>query len=307
MDFHPTDLRRIDLNLLVSLDALLAECNVTRAAERLHLSQPALSAQLGKLRHIFGDPLLLPAETGRGMTPTARALALGAPLRSALKDLEAVVCHQPSFDPFTDVRTFQIAANDNAMTVIGLPLIETLAAHAGPGVRIAFRTPEVALVASQMERGEVDLLIATERLVPGNMKTRPLIDGRFVMAQRKGHPRGTGPLDLDAYCTLQHVLVAEIGGRLSGYVDEALDKLGRRRNVVLSVEKFMLVPEILRNSDYVCTLPATLMTRFAGALDMFELPYDDKGFRLGMAWHPRNHADPAVSWLQELVLGLVQG
>jgi DNA-binding transcriptional LysR family regulator len=302
MDIHPTDLRRIDLNLLVSLDALLAECNVTRAAERLHLSQPALSAQLGKLRHIFGDPLLLPAETGRGMTPTARALALGAPLRSALKDLEAVVCHQPSFDPFTDVRTFQIAANDNAMTVIGLPLIETLAAHAGPGVRIAFRTPEVALIASQMERGEVDLLIATERLVPDNMKTRPLIDGRFVMAQRKGHPRGTGPLDLDAYCTLQHVLVAEIGGRLSGYVDEALDKLGRRRNVVLSVEKFMLVPEILRNSDYVCTLPATLMTRFAGALDMFE-----KGFRLGMAWHPRNHADPAVSWLRDLVVRLVPG
>lgn len=155
MNKHPTDLRRIDLNLLVSLDALLAECNVTRAAERLHLSQPALSAQLAKLRQIFGDPLLLPAETGRGMTPTARALALAAPLSSALKDLEAVVCHQPSFDPFTDVRTFQVAANDNAMTVIGLPLIEKLSAHAGPGVRIAFRTPEVALIAGQMERGEV--------------------------------------------------------------------------------------------------------------------------------------------------------
>jgi DNA-binding transcriptional LysR family regulator len=191
------------------------------------------------------------------------------------------------------------------MMVICLPLIERLAAHAGPGVRIAFRTPEVERVATQMERGEVDLLIATERLISDNMKVRPLLEGRFVMAQRKGHPRGTGPLDLDAYCAQQHVLVTEIGGSLAGYVDENLKTIGRQRKVVLSVEKFMLVPEILRNSDYVCTLPATLMTRFENALDMFELPYDDKGFSLRMAWHPRNHADPAVSWLRELVLRLV--
>ena len=123
------DLRQIDLNLLVSLDALLAECNVTRAARRLHLSQPALSAQLARLRTLFADPLLLPAETGRGMTPTARALALGPALHLALKDLESVVLHQPSFDPATDVRTFQLAMNDTAMVVIGLPLIEELAAQ----------------------------------------------------------------------------------------------------------------------------------------------------------------------------------
>ena len=93
------DLRDIDLNLLVSLDALLAESNVTRAAERLHLTQPAVSTQLARLRQIFGDPLLLPAETGRGMTRTARALELMAPLHAALKNLEAVVRHQSAFDP----------------------------------------------------------------------------------------------------------------------------------------------------------------------------------------------------------------
>lgn len=299
------DLRHIDLNLLVSLDALLAECNVTRAARRLHLSQPALSAQLARLRQLFGDPLLLPAETGRGMTPTARALDLAPALHSALKDLESVVQHRPSFDPLTDERVFQIATNDTAMVVIGLPLIEELAARAGPGVRVAFRNPDVASIASQLEDGEVDLLIASERLLPPSMKARPLVHGRFVMAQRKGHPRGTGQLDLDAYCALEHVLVTEFAGRFSGYIDEALAERGRQRKVQVSVEKFMLVPEILRNSDYVCTLPSMLMSRFANLLDMFELPFNESGFGLRMAWHPRNHADPAVSWLRDTVLGLV--
>ena len=113
------DLRGIDLNLLVSLDALLAESNVTRAAERLHLTQPAVSTQLARLRQIFGDPLLIPAETGRGMTRSTRALELMEPLHLALKNLEAVVRHQPSFDPHTDRRSFVIAANDNATAVLG--------------------------------------------------------------------------------------------------------------------------------------------------------------------------------------------
>jgi DNA-binding transcriptional LysR family regulator len=96
------DLARIDLNLLVSLDVLLAERNVTKAAARRHISQPALSAQLAKLRQLFNDPLLLPAESGRGMTPTARALALQGPLRSSLKSLDAVIQSEPTFDPFND-------------------------------------------------------------------------------------------------------------------------------------------------------------------------------------------------------------
>ena len=150
------DLRQIDLNLLVSLDALLAECNVTRAARRLHISQPALSAQLARLRQFFNDPLLLPAETGRGMTPTARALALGPALHLALKDLESVVLHQPSFDPATDARTFQLAVNDTAMVVIGLPLIEELAAHAWPGVRLTFRVPEIDVIARHNESPAAD-------------------------------------------------------------------------------------------------------------------------------------------------------
>ena len=133
----PTDLRRIDLNLLVRW--MRCWPNATSPAPPSAFHQPA--GPVGPARQVAPDLRrpLLPAETSRGMTPTARALAW--PRRCARPDLEAVVCHQPSFDPSADVRTFQIAANDNAMTVIGLPLIEKLAAHAGPGVRIARSAP----------------------------------------------------------------------------------------------------------------------------------------------------------------------
>jgi DNA-binding transcriptional LysR family regulator len=267
------DLRGIDLNLLVSLDALLAESNVTRAAERLHLTQPAVSTQLARLRQIFGDPLLLPAETGRGMTRTARALELMTPLHAALKNLEAVVRHQSAFDPLSDMRRFAIAAHDNATAVLGMRLMERLPALAGPGVRVA-------------------------------LKARKLYDEHFVFVQRKGHPRGTAPLDLDTYCTLDHVLVSTSGGSFHGFMDEHLDELGRERHVALSVQHFTLVPELLSKTDYVSTLPSRFAARYADRLDTFALPFDARGFTLYAAWHPRNQADPALVWLRETLAEL---
>ncbi|WP_341675281.1 LysR family transcriptional regulator [Niveibacterium sp. SC-1] len=293
------DLRNVDLNLLISLDALLDTRNVTRAAERLHLSQSSVSAQLARLRQVFEDPLLIPAESGRGMTPTARAQALAVPLHAALKDLEAVVRRKPVFDPQRDERSFQIAASDNAVVVLGLPLMERLAALAGPGIRIGFRNAEAARLAEQMERGEIDLLLGSERMVPPSMKARRLIEEDFVMAQRKGHPRGTAGLDLDTYCRLPHVLVSTSGGSFHGFMDEQLEGLQRSRPVVLSVQQFTLVPEILRTTDYVSTLPRRLAARFAHLLDAFELPFAARGFSLYAAWHPRNHQDPANLWLRE--------
>ena len=298
------DLRGIDLNLLVSLDALLAESNVTRAAQRLHLTQPAVSTQLARLRQIFGDPLLIPAETGRGMTRSTRALELMEPLHLALKNLEAVVRHQPSFDPHTDHRSFVIAANDNATAVLGQRLMEQLPTLAGPGVRIAFVAADQPSMATRLERGEIDLLLGSERMVPASMKARKLFDEHFVVVQRKGHPRGTAPLDLDTYCTLNHVLVSTSGGSFHGFMDEHLDALGRERRVVLSVQHFTLVPELLARTDYVSTLPARFAERYRARLDIFELPFEARGFTLFAAWPPRNQADPAHVWLRDTLAAL---
>ena len=295
------DLRGIDLNLLVSLDALLSESNVTRAAARLHLTQPAVSTQLARLRAIFGDPLLIPAETGRGMTRSARALELMEPLHAALKNLEAVVRHQPSFDPRTDTRRFIVAAHDNSMAVLGLRLMERLSKVAGRGVQIAFALIDQATVASRLERGEIDLLLGSERMMPPTIKARKLYDEHFVFVQRKGHPRGAGPLDLDVYCALDHVLVSTSGGSFYGFMDEHLDVLGRERRVVLSVQHSTLVPELITQTDYVATLPARLAARYADRLDLFDLPFEARGFSLFAGWHPRSQTDPAIVWLRQML------
>ncbi len=296
------DLRSIDLNLLVSLDALLDECNVTRASRRLHLSQSSLSAQLARLRVLLRDPLLIPASTGRGMTPTARALALAAPLRAVLKDLETVLSAQPSFDPLQDTRTFQIAASDSAVMDIGLSLMKSLNRSAGTGVRVAFRSPDMRLVTEQLESGEVDLLIGPAMFMPASTKRRGLFTEQFVLAQRKGHPRGIQALTLEEYCGLRHMLVSPSGGSFLGAVDEQLVKLGAHRQVVLSVQHFTLATAVLQATDYVSTLPARLLRHHLDSLDTLVLPFAMPTFEISMAWHPRNQLDPGAVWLRERVL-----
>ncbi|OAJ57366.1 transcriptional regulator [Paraburkholderia ginsengiterrae] len=293
------DLRGIDLNLLVSLDVLLAEANVTRAAERLHLTQPAVSTQLARLRDMFGDPLLIPAQHGRGMTRSARAVELMEPLNAVLKQLETVVRRQPEFDPFTDSHRFTIAASDQAVAVLGLRLMEAWPEHAGPGVQLAFVAAEQSTPMERFERGEVDLLLGSERMVSPAMKARRLYNERFIVVQRKGHPRGAAPLDLDTYCALDHVLVSTSGGSFFGFVDEHLEALGRARRVALSVQHFTLVPDVLMRTNYVSTLPSRVVERHAGQLDAFELPFEAGGFTMFAAWHPRSDADPANMWLRD--------
>ena len=292
------DFKGVDLNLLVTLDALLDERNVTHAAERLGLTQPAVSAQLARLRRIFDDPLLMPADTGRGMVASARALALLEPLHAALKNLESIVRRRPEFNPMTDARRFVIAASDNATATLGMSLLEKLPVAAGDGVRVAFVHARQCDIAAQLESGEVDLLIGSERMVAPTMRAHKLIDETFVMAQRKSHPRGMRRLTLDAYCKLRHVLVSTSGGSFFGFVDEQLQLLARSREVAVSVQAFTVVPDLLCHSDYVCTMPARLAARYADRLDAFALPFDLPGFSLSAAWHPRNHADPAIAWLR---------
>jgi DNA-binding transcriptional LysR family regulator len=300
------DLSGIDLNLLISLDTLIEEANVTRAAARLNISQPALSAQLSRLRYIFGDQLLVPSETGRGMIPTTRALALKEPLHGMLRDLEALVKRSTGFDPMTANRDFTIAANDNAIVMLGLDLIGRLHRAAGPGIRIAFHGPALDQVTTLLERGDLDLLIGSERGIPAGMKSSKLFTDRYLMAQRRGHPRGNSPVSLSDYCRLKHVLVSASGQSFHGFVDEKLKALGASRTVAVSVHQYNLAPMVVAASDHVCTLPERFLSRFSDHLDSFELPFETQSFTLLAAWHPRSHADPAHIWLREQLSEIVR-
>ncbi|WP_342234533.1 LysR family transcriptional regulator [Inquilinus sp. OTU3971] len=294
------DLHRVDLNLLVSLDALLTERNVTRAARRLGKSQSAMSTQLRHLRRIFGDPLLIPQ--ARGVLPTDRALELAGPLKQLLADLEAFMAERAGFDPATTAMTLRVAAADAIQAVLGVPLLRRLRRSA-PGLRLALKRVAVDTFDHELETGRLDLLFVTRADLLPHWRARPVYREQFVCAMRQGHPAASGQLDLAAFCEAEHVLVSTSGGGFTGVVDEALADLGRVRRVAVSVHDFLIVPRILAETDLIATLPARIGRSFAAhGLLILQPPLALPGFDVHMAWHARTHNDPAHRWFRDQAL-----
>jgi len=290
------DLRQADLGLLIALDVLIAERSVTRAASRLGLSQPATSAQLARLRDLFGDPLLVSA--GKQMTPTSRALELQEPLHQLLNDLTALVRQGQNFDPRHSEKTFRVMATDYMHRVVSLPTMSRLATVA-PKLRLAMLLHDAKGAWRAMEDDQVDFLIASDRLTPPNAKARVLFEEGFVFAQRKGHPRGRRALDVEKFCALDHILVSPEGGGFFGATDETLSSLGRQRRVVASLPSFLLAAPLVASTDLVTVLPERLANSMRAELDLFPLPFKSIRFNIVMSWHPRLHRDPAHQWLRQ--------
>ncbi|MFT3761548.1 MAG: LysR family transcriptional regulator [Pseudoxanthomonas sp.] len=295
------DTRRLDLNLLVTLEALLAEQNVTRAAARLHLSQPAVSAQLSRLRTLFDDPLLIPAQ--RGMTPTVKAAELLGPLRQALDQVRATLGAHRNFDPAKASLTVAVACTDYTQVAVVAPLLVELGEKA-PGIRLALRNLDVSQLEAQMLRGEVDLAFMTPQSAPSGLRIRCLFDERYVLIGRKGHPRLRRKPTIEQYARLEHVIVSPQGGGFATQADDALAALGYRRNVVLSAASFLFVPEIVSRSDYVALVPERLVRDHGDRLRRVECPLSVDGFSMGMAWHERSHGHAGHRWIRETVAAL---
>ncbi len=293
------NLRRLDLNLLVTLDVLLSEHNVTRAAQRLNFSQPSVSVHLAKLRDIFSDPLLLPGP--RGMRPTARAEALREPLHQALDALGRAVSPASPFDPAEARHTWRIAAADYGESAMLLPALAGLRA-AAPHARLAVLQVVPSRLARQAEQGEIDLALHTSEDAPAGLRRRALFKERYVLVGRAGHPRLKRRPTLAQFCQLEHVIVSPDGGGFHGITDEALAAAGLTRRVVLSVPHFLFVLSVLASTDLVAMLPSRLL-RDTRALRIVEPPVDVPGFEFAMFWHERSHRDPAHQWLREQIAG----
>jgi DNA-binding transcriptional LysR family regulator len=293
------DIKRSELSLLISLDTLLDELNVTRAARRLNLTQPTLSGQLARLRDIFGDALLVPAENGRGMVPTERALELRPRLAEALGQLRGALSSSVGFDPATARRSFVVTANDSLFTTLGLGVMTRLTAFANPALRISFINVGEDELVARMERQEIDIALSLAGKIPDALKSRNLLRDRFRVAQRKGHPRGNEPLSLDEYTRVPHVLVSRVG-QFESPIDGALARLRRSRSVVATVPSYNQVALVLQSTDCIATLPSRVLDRYAASIDVFDLPIDMPAFDLAMAWHPRHQADAGHAWLREL-------
>jgi DNA-binding transcriptional LysR family regulator len=301
------DINGHDLPLLASLGVMLDEGNVTRAAHRLGISQPALSAQLARLRDIFGDQLLTPATSGKGMVPTPRGAALREPLRDALQHLSAVVRELPAFAPATSQRTFTLGANDNAGAIVAPRLIRRLHGSEHPGMRIALRSIDFARLAGQLEAGEIDVALVARNRLPKGLPSQPLLEEKFMMAQRKRHPRGIKPPTLRDYMRLDHVIVSGDGGGFRSFIDEVLQQKGGARRVAVSVQHYSLVPLILETTDLVCTLSTQFLSRYASRLTVLPLPFDAGRFELHATWHARFDNDAAHGWFRKQLTASMAG
>jgi DNA-binding transcriptional LysR family regulator len=289
-------LRQVDLNLLVSLDELLTERNVTRAAEKLSISQSALSTQLSRLRELFADPLLIPQ--ARGMIPTQRALTLITPLKQFLTQAQALVSEQSHFDPATSTATVRIATTGALHFVLCVPLIKLLREQA-PNLRLALYQLDTKAIARQLEQGEVDLVLTTPQLLNPQWRARHLLHEEFVTVLRTHHPAIDRAHELETFCGLDHLLVSPSAGSFRGVVDDILASIGRSRRVVLSVQNFLVVPYILEATDVIATLPTRLSRSFPNSLRVIKPPIAIGGFEVHSAWHPRSHNDLAHQWIRQ--------
>jgi DNA-binding transcriptional LysR family regulator len=292
------NINRSDFPLLVSLDILLEERNVTKAAKRLNVSQPALSTQLSKLRDIFDDRLLVPSDNGRGMVPTERGLEVQERLRISLDGLKDALQHQNYFDPKTSKRKFVIAANDSVFTILGLTVMAEVLKQNNPNLQMSVIPPYEQYLNERMAQGEIDLYIGDMNKMPDSLKMRYLMKDRFLMAQRKEHPRGISKPLLADYCKLSHVVVSQKGDFVTS-IDHILASLTCQRNVVVSVSSYNQVVLVLSNSDCVATLPSQLLNRYESSLELIDVPFDIPTFELAMAWHPRVHEDASNVWLRK--------
>jgi DNA-binding transcriptional LysR family regulator len=293
-------LRQLDADLIMALHALLEEQNVTQAAKRLGITQSAMSARLARLRTVFDDRLFVGTTHGRGVVPTARAMAMRESVSNAIAALEALVEPNDGFDPRSSARTFTIAMHDNPAGILA-PTLLSQCRMLAPEVKIAIMLPGGYKLDSALESGELDLLIASQASAHADWIGRVIVKDRLVMAQRKDHPRGTAALDLDAYCALSHLIVSTDGGGFTGMVDELLTARGRERRVLASVQSYALAPLIVAGSDLVCTLPKTLLSRFVPAVELFEPPFELGEYDLSAFWHARRQEDPAHAWLRNRI------
>lgn len=296
------DLRRIDLNLLVILDALLSEQHVTRAAERLHLSQPAVSHALARLRDLLGDPLLVRA--GSGLVPTARALV--APLAEALAQVQSLLAPN-TFDPASARRTFRVAMSDYGAAIILPTLIRTLRREA-PGIDLQISHASREGMLEGVLNGDIDVAAGVFPEMPNELRSTLLFEERYVCLLDRASLPADGVLDLPTYLSRPHVLL-EMRGSGTPEIERALTSLRERRRVAISLPHWNVAPQFISGTDLILTVSS----RGLRDIDPRELvvvppPFEIPPFTFVLAWHKRRGGDQALNWLNRRIeQGIVRG
>jgi DNA-binding transcriptional LysR family regulator len=286
-----------DLNLLVTLDVLLAEGSVAGAARRLRLSPSAMSRALARLRETAGDPLLVRA--GRGLVPTPRAAELRERVAQLVQDAQAVLRPAEAVNLRQLVRTFTLRTSEGFVENFGANLIARVAREA-PGVRLCFmQKPNKD--SGPLRDGAVDLEtgVVGDAMGP-EVRTQALFRDRFIGVVRSGHVLAKGKMSPARYATGKHIAVSRRGLH-KGQIDEALQALGLEREVVTIVGGFSTALALAGISDLIASVPERHTGNLRDGMHSFALPVATPAFTVSLLWHPRLQADPAHRWLRECV------
>ena len=303
------NISKIDLNLLVYLDVLLRERNVTRAAEELGISQPAMSNSLRRLRSLFDDPVLV--RTSDGMTPTDRALELQPLVRNVLAAAELAVLPKTVFDPSESERIFRIMASDYTEATLLPKLLQRLSVEA-PSVRLDIMTPSDVSF-HDVERGKVDLVINRFDTLPQSFHQIHLWDDSFSCVLRADNPV-IKDWNLESYLAAKHVWVSKTGMGVGvgmstddvqrlGWVDEALAKMDAKRVITLFTRHYQVALLLAEHNDLVVTIPTLAANSIQKnpQVAVLQPPFEIPRMRLKMVWSPLLQHDPGHGWMRKLI------
>ena len=293
------NLAKYDLNLLVALDALLTEKNVTHAGDRIGLSQSAMSGVLSRLRHMFKDELLV--RVGRRMELTPRGQELIEPLRACIRDVEDLISTRVAFEPQSEQRIFSIAASDYSSFMLLGPLIIQLSAVA-PGVAIRVVQLDPSKL-DQLSEDAIDFLIMPSE-VPANFPSEVLFEDRWVCAVCAHNPDVGPHLTEKEYLALPHLIYSASGQESIGVGDGYLSGIGARRHVTASVQSFLLAPFVIAGTRMVTLLHRKLAERLSSSVDirLIEPPFDLPAIHENLFWNPRHTSDPAHVWMRSQIV-----
>lgn len=293
------DIRRLDLNLLLLLDGLFREANLSAVARQLGMSQPMASAGLRKLREFFGDQLFI--STGRGMRPTPFAECISPAVRTVLVTVDEHILRKPRFIPEESERIFTVTTTDIGVLIFIPPILQRIRAIA-PRVSLRCVASSHDQLESALERGDIDLAIGYfPDLIGPNVSTEDLFDHPFTCIVRRDHSTIGDTLSLDEFLAADHVVVNQ-QGRSQEIFERRIRELKLQRRVVLHLPHFMSVPQLIARSDLIATVPFSLGAWYADAgLKLLPPPVSIPLIELKQHWHRRMENEPAIRWLQSIV------
>ena len=293
------DVKRLDTTALLVFNTLVEEASVSRTAARLGMTQSAVSHALARLRALWRDPLFV--RGGGAMRPTQKALALAPGVATALGELKALVDHGAVFDQARQRRRFVLGMSDYAASVF-LPALSARSAAVFDRITFLVRHTSRSIGFGMLDRGEVECIVGNFPAAPKRLRQRILFEDRFICALNADSPLARGDFTLDRYLEARHVHVS-LAGEPAGLPDQFLSRLGRKRQVAMTVGHFLVLPQILAASPLVATEPRAVVEPFQQAygLALRAPPFDTDAFAFSVVWHGRSDGDPALAWLlQEL-------